>query len=108
MAVERADDEDAVVVDYGRALLYLVDQANVTSVPPRRLKLSGEPGLRVQTPAVYDPETDVVSGLDVDERLVAPEFDVLILAFDWETQNEDSMPTEPEYRERPSGSLHTT
>ena len=108
-AVERADAEDAVVViDYGQALLYLADQADVTFVPPRRLGLSGEPGLRVQAPAVYDPETDAVSGLDVDERLVAPEFDVLIPAFDWETQDEDSMPIEPEYRERPSGSPHTT
>jgi hypothetical protein len=108
-AVERADAEDAVVViDYGRALLYLADQADVTFVPPRRLGLSGEPGLRVRTPAVYDPETDAVSGLDVDERLVAPEFDVLIPAFDWETQDEDSMPIEPEYRERPSGAPHTT
>jgi len=33
-AVERADDENAVVIDYGRELLYLVDQADVTFVPP--------------------------------------------------------------------------
>ena len=108
-AVERADAEDAVVViDYGRDLLYLADQADVTFVPPRRLGLSGAPGLRVRTPAVYDSETDAVSGLDVDERLVSPEFDILIPALDWETQDEDSIPIEPEYRERPSGSPHTT
>jgi hypothetical protein len=108
-AVERADAEDAVVViDYGRALLYLADRADVTFVPPRRLGLSGEPGLRVRTPAVYDPETDAVSGPDVDERLVSPEFDVLIPALDWERQDEDSIPPEPEYRERPTGTPHTT
>ena len=108
-AVERADAEDAVVViDYGRALLYLADRADVTFVPPRRLGLSGEPGLRVRTPTVYDPETDAVSRLDVDERLVAPEFDVLIPALNWESRDEDSIPIEPEYRERPSGSPHTT
>ena len=108
-AVERADAEDAVVViDYGRALLYLADRADVTFVPPRRLGLSGASGPGDRTPAVYDPETDAASGLDVDERLVSPEFDILIPALNWESRDEDSMPIEPEYRERPSGSPHTT
>jgi hypothetical protein len=104
-AVERADDEDAVVIlDYGREVLYLVDSDNVAYVPPTALGFGDEPGLEVEEPRPYDPDTDTLGRVRVESATVAPEFDILIPAFDWSEPDEYWEPPEFEYRDQPSGS----
>ncbi|MEF8901289.1 MAG: hypothetical protein V5A25_08720 [Halovenus sp.] len=104
-AVERADGEDGIVVlDYGREQLYLVDHGDVTYLPPRVLGLAEEPGLRVRNPRTYDPDGDTVAKVRVESVTVAPEFDILIPAFDWTELDDQWEPPELDYQERPSGS----
>lgn len=102
-AVERAEREDGVVVlDYGREQLYLVGRDGVSFRPPDTLGLRDDPELVVTDPAVFDPEAGTVRRPRATARVVSPEFDVLVPAFDWEVVDEEFEPLEPEYRERPS------
>jgi hypothetical protein len=102
-AVQRADDDGSIVVlDYGREQLYLVDTDDATYLPPTALGFADSPGLRVREPRTYDPERGTVSRARVDTRTVAPEFDILIPAFDWTEPDDQWEPPELEYRERPT------
>jgi hypothetical protein len=104
-AVERADAEDGIVVlDYGRDQLYLVDDDDVTYLPPTALGFGESPGLDVTEPRRYDPETGRVGRVRVESVTVAPEFDILVPAFDWTEPDEHWEPPELEYQEQPSGS----
>lgn len=109
-AVERADGEDRVVVlDYAREQLYLVGRDDLSFRPPGALGIGPDPQLVVTDPAVFDPKAGTVRRSRATARVVSPEFDVLVPAFDWEVVDEEFEPLEPEYRERstgtPSGAL---
>jgi len=104
-AVERADDEDAVVVlDYGREALYLVDSDAIAYLPPTALGFGDKPGLEVEEPRPYDPDAGTLGRARVESVTVAPEFDILIPAFDWTEPDEHWEPPELDYQDRPSGS----
>jgi hypothetical protein len=104
-AVERADREgELVVLDYGREQLSLVATEDVTYLPPSVLGFAESGGLRVREPRTYDPDRAAVSKPRVESRVIAPEFDILIPAFDWPEPDEQWEPPELEYRERPSDS----
>ncbi len=102
-AVRRADAEGRVVVlDYGRERLYLADATGLTYVPPRGLGLAADPALRVSDPAVFDPETGAVEL--IASVTVAPEFDILVPAFDWEETDDSWEPPRPRRRSSSTGS----
>jgi hypothetical protein len=104
-AVERADDEQGVVVlDYGREALYLADRDSLSYLPPTALGFGDQPGLGVEEPQQYDPETGRLNRARVESVTVAPAFDILIPAFDWTEPDEHWEPPEIEYREQPSNS----
>ena len=104
-AVERAAAESCLVVlDYGRERLYLVTGDDVAYLSPTALGFGDQPGLKVTEPRPYDPETDTPSRVRVESVTVAPEFDILIPAFDWTEPDEHWEPPELEYQDRPSGS----
>jgi hypothetical protein len=104
-AVERADDEDSLVVlDYGREQLYLADHDSVGYLPPTALGFGDSPGLAVTEPRRYDPESGRVGRVRVESVTVAPEFDILVPAFDWSEPDEHWEPPELEYQDQPSGS----
>lgn len=100
-AVERADAEERLVVlDYSRERLYLARATDLTYVPPRILGLAADPALRVSDPGVFDPETGAVE--PTVSVTVAPKFDILVPAFDWETAD-DWEPPRPRRQESPTG-----
>ncbi|MES3518447.1 MAG: hypothetical protein PPP58_12370 [Natronomonas sp.] len=102
-AVEAADSgDDIVVLDYGRETLYLVGEGDVSYVPPAALGFAESPGLRVEEPRTYDPDSRTTGRTRVDSLVVSPEFDILVPAFDWEEPDEEWEPPELDYRERPS------
>jgi hypothetical protein len=102
-AVERADSEDGVVVlDYGREQLYLVDRDGLSFRPPDTLGIRDDPELAVADPAVFEPDSGTLRRPRATARVVSPEFDVLVPAFDWELVDEEFEPLDPQYRERPS------
>jgi hypothetical protein len=104
-AVERADFVDGVVVlDYGRERLHLVAREGVAYLPPTALGFGDQPGLELDEPRPYDPETDTLGRVRVESVTVAPEFDILIPAFDRTEPDEHWEPPELEYQDRPSGS----
>lgn len=104
-AVERADAEDDIVVlDYGRDQVYLADDGDVGYLPPTALGFGDSPGLEVTHPRRYDPETGSVGRVRVDSVTVAPEFDILVPAFDWTEPDEHWEPPELTYQEQPSDS----
>jgi len=90
-----------VVLDYGRERLYLARAADLTYVPPRILGLAADPALRVSDPGVFDPETGAVE--PAASVTVAPEFDVLVPAFDWEEMDDGWEPPRPRRQESPTG-----
>lgn len=102
-AVKQADTaRRLVVVDYGRENLYLADAIDLAYTPPRLLGIAADPALRVTDPALFDPEAGTTS--EFRSVTVAPAFDILIPAFDWDEPDDDWKPIEPEYRDRPAGS----
>jgi hypothetical protein len=104
-AVERADAEDGIVVlDYGREQLYLLDADDVRYLPPTALGFGDSSGLELHQPRQYDPETGNLGRVRVDSLTVAPEFDILVPAFDWTEPDEHWEPPELTYQERPSDS----
>jgi hypothetical protein len=97
-----AEDDDLVVVDYGRSLLYLADRSDLTYRPPRVLGLGAEPALHVAAPTRYDPAASETRPLD--DRVVSPTFDILVPAFDWtELSETDLLPPRYSRSESPSG-----
>ncbi len=101
-AVKRADTEDRLVVlDYGREQLYLARPTDLAYAPPRILGLAADPALRVSDPAVFDPETGAVG--PAASVTVAPAFDILVPAFDWEGMDDGWEPPRPRHRESPTG-----
>lgn len=104
-AVERADSEDgAIVLDYDREQLYLADTDDLAYLPPTALGIADDPGLRIDQPRAYDPESRSVGRVRVESVTVSPEFDILIPAFDWTEPDDEWEPPELDYRDRPSGS----
>ncbi|PSP20374.1 hypothetical protein BRC62_00005, partial [Halobacteriales archaeon QH_10_67_13] len=86
----------------GRERLYLADATGLTYIPPRALGLAADPALQVSDPAVFDPETGAVEL--VASVTVAPEFDVLVPAFDWEEMDDGWEPPRPRRRDSPASS----
>ena len=104
-AVERADSVDsAVVLDYGRETLYLVAPEGVVYLPPTALGFGDQPGLELDEPRRYDPDADTLGRVRVESVTVAPEFDILIPAFDRSEPDEYWEPPELEYRDQSSNS----
>lgn len=93
-AVRFADDgeERVVVLDYGRAALYLAAGSDLTYRPPRALGLRAPPALRVAAPVRYDPDGPRTAPTETDALVVSPEFDVLVPAFDADPVDEDDLP----------------
>ena len=90
-AVRAADERDeVVVVDYGRSVLSLAERSALTYRPPRVLGIAAEPALHVASSTRYDPagpETDPLG-----PRVVSPQFDLLVPAFDWTELTEADLP----------------
>jgi hypothetical protein len=104
-AVQQADEKGSLVVlDYGREQLYLAGHDDVHYLPPTALGFGDSSGLEVSQPRRYDPESGSLGRVRVESVTVAPEFDILVPAFDWTEPDEHWEPPELEYREQPSGS----
>lgn len=104
-AVERADDEDeAVVLDYGRTQLYLAGTDDLTYLPPAAFGFADDPGLRVDSPRAFDPDEKRVGRVRTQSITVSPEFDILIPAFDWTEPDDQWEPPEFDYQDSPSES----
>lgn len=108
--VEAADERGrVVVVDYGRDRLYLAAEEALEYRAPDPLGRR-EPALDVEEPLVATPDGDgeavaVEPATDTDTVTVtvAPEFDVLVPAFDLEELEEDQIPVEPLRRPTSTG-----
>lgn len=98
--VRRADGEERVVVlDYARREIYLTAGDGLAYEPPQGLGLASPPTLRVAEPHRVAPDQGAVTAIDPVD--VAPEFDVLVPAFDWDEIDEDDVL--PPVHRRPSG-----
>ena len=116
-AVKHVDDGSdgpatrTVVIDYGRDRLYAARASALTYRPPRGLGLLDTPALDVADPELLsvDPGAADAEGAgdgtartgSFESVTVAPEFDVLVPAFDWEEMDVDDLPPPIDYR--PSG-----
>lgn len=92
-AVRRADDDPdgVVVLDHGRATLYIAGGTALRYDPPRLLGVAGPPALHVDDPVSYDPETDAVTD-GPGQVTVSPAFDVLVPAFDFPDDLDEAPP----------------
>ncbi len=104
-AVRRADEADdgAVVLDHGRASLYVAPRTGLRYESPGGLGLWSPPALHVADPRLFDPEGGETT--PTDPVSVSPEFDVLVPAFDREELTEGDLlpPTTRRPSESPSG-----
>ncbi|MEZ3162729.1 hypothetical protein ABNG03_16680 [Halorubrum sp. RMP-47] len=99
-AVRRADSEERVVVlDYGRREIYLTAGAGIAYEPPQGLGLASPPTLHVAEPHRFAPGQRAATAIDPVD--VAPEFDILVPAFDWDEIDDDDVL--PPVHRRPSG-----
>jgi hypothetical protein len=105
-AVRAADERDeVVVVDHGRSLLYLAERSTLTYRPPRLLRIAADPVLYVTSPTRYKPTGPATEPLD--SRVVSPQFDILIPAFDWEDLTEADLPPRRATRQTAPGGAGT-
>lgn len=103
-AVQLADAEnEAVVLDYGREQLYLAAPDKIHYLSPTAFGLADAPGLRVDQPRLYDPDSERIRRSRVQSVTVSPEFDILIPAFDWTEPDTQWEPPGLDYREQPIG-----
>jgi hypothetical protein len=101
--VEAADERDRVtVVDYGRDRLYLVADGELDYRAPDPLGRR-DPALAVADPLVAAPDGEDVAVEPGEAVTVAPEFDVLVPAFDLEELDEEMLPVEPLRRPTSTG-----
>jgi hypothetical protein len=90
------------VIDYGRDRLYLVAEEGLEYDPPDPLGRR-DPALAVADPLVATPDGEDVAVEPGEAATVAPEFDVLVPAFDLEELDEDLVPLEPLRRPTSTG-----
>jgi len=104
-AVKAADaaGDHVVVLDYGRSNIYLCDPDTLTYHPPKALGLEAPATLALTEPERFDPTGPKVVPHEPVE--VAPEFDILIPAFDWDELTEDDIlpPTHIRSSDSPTG-----
>lgn len=89
VAADRQADDVVVILDYSRSNLYLVVSSAIEYEPPAMLGIGSPPVLQVIDPLRFDPEANAaVPHVSV---LVAPEFDILVPAFDWDEITDDDV-----------------
>lgn len=103
-AVRAADaqSDHVVVVDYGRAHLYVVATNDLSYDPPEALGLRTPPVLHVTDPTRFDPDGPTL--VPHQSVTVSPEFDILVPAFDWDELGQDELlpPIDHQPTESPS------
>lgn len=104
VAADRADGEQAAVLDYGRENIYVAGVDSLTYHPPETLGFESPPTLAVTDPQLYDPDEPALLASESVE--ISPEFDILIPAFDWEELSEEDLlpPVDKRPSESPTGS----
>ena len=98
-AADAADGEHAVVLDYDRTNLYVVEFEGLTYHPPAALGFESPPTLTVTAPQLFDPDGPQLHAHESVE--VTATFDILVPAFDWEDLSEADLL--PPVERRPSG-----
>ncbi len=104
-AVKAADagDDHAAVLDYDRSQIYIAATDDLTYHPPEALGFESPPTLEITSPKQFLPEKPKL--VAHEPVTIAPEFDILIPAFDWDELSEDDIlpPTQRRPSDSPTG-----